>query len=411
VRLDIPTLILTLTVGFLLLALQLWVAQRSALRQPELQRWSQGCWAMLAGLLMAPMRAVWPVWISAMLGNSCFIVGLTLFSAALWRHLLDRPLPRWQWASCVAGILLSIGIVGQDLATRTVVVSGVFLVILVPALRLMMQKGWPQGGSIRTATVTLSGFALAMVLRSADAVLRPDNYVDVLRGGWVQELTFMVGFMCLLGAGFGFVLACFERVARRMEEMATLDGLTGCVNRSTTDALFAHNLERGRREGSPVAFALLDLDHFKLINDRYGHMAGDNALRAFAQEVRSRLRSSDVLGRMGGEEFALVLPSTDAPGAARIVEQIRAAVEALTISSPNGERFHLTVSAGVVVAASDSGLSDNRLYMLADRALYRAKELGRNRVQLGGEPVAVPPQKLVAVAGAGPEAAGLPSPK
>jgi len=204
-------------------------------------------------------------------------------------------------------------------------------------------------------------------------------------------------------AAAGFVLACFERVALRMEELATTDGLTGCINRSTTDALLAHTLERGRREGAPVAFALLDLDHFKRVNDRFGHAAGDAALRAFAQAVKSRLRSSDVLGRMGGEEFGLILPMTDGPGAARIVEQVRDAVEAMEVRSPEGgENFRVTVSAGVVVAASDSGLTASRLYMLADKELYRAKELGRNRVQLGQAPPKVlMPAGLAGVAGAG----------
>ena len=401
-RLDIPTLILTLTIGFLLLALQLWVAQRGALRQPELQRWSQGCWLVLAGLLMVPLRAIIPVWASAVVGNALFVLGNTFFVAAIWRHLLDQPLPRWQWGSCALGVMLSVAIVAQDLPVRTVVMSAAMVLVLAPGLWLMAVRGWSQGGAIRAATVTLYGFALTLLLRATDAVLWPEDYSSVLQGGLVPQLTFLLGFMCLMSTGFGFVLACFERVAKRMEEMATLDGLTGCMNRSTTDTLLAHSLERGRREGSPVAFALLDLDHFKQINDRHGHVAGDNALRAFAAEVRSRLRSSDVLGRMGGEEFGLVLPATDAPGAARLLEQVRAAVEALEINCPNGERFRMTVSAGVVVAASDSGLTDNRLYMLADRALYRAKDLGRNRVQMGGmEVTPLPVAKLVAVAGAG----------
>jgi diguanylate cyclase (GGDEF)-like protein len=191
--------------------------------------------------------------------------------------------------------------------------------------------------------------------------------------------------------------------------MATLDGMTGCVNRSTADALLSHMLERGRREGEPVAFALLDLDLFKQINDCYGHQAGDAALRAFAAEVRSRLRSSDVLGRMGGEEFGLLLPATDEVGATRLVEQVRAAVEALDLSCPQGQHFRLTVSIGVAVAAPDSNLSADRLYMQADRALYRAKAQGRNRVQLGGEDAMLLLQPaLAAVVGGGTGQAELP---
>ncbi len=125
-----------------------------------------------------------------------------------------------------------------------------------------------------------------------------------------------------------------------------------------------------------MAFCLLDIDHFKLVNDSHGHQMGDTALRCFAQAVRARLRGSDVFGRMGGEEFGLVLPATDAAGAARLAEGVRAAVEAMELSDAQGRRIALTVSAGVVVAASDSGLSATRLYMLADGALYRARTSG-----------------------------------
>ena len=290
--------------------------------------------------------------------------------------------------------------IGWPLAARTGVISFLLAGLLLPSTLLVFRRGWWVEASMRTVGLTLALAGLGLCLRGVHAFSHPEEYTDLMQGSLGQGATFLVSFLSLLGTGFGFVLACFERVARRMEEMASLDGLTGCVNRSSTDALLAHSLERGRREGAPVAFALLDIDHFKLINDRHGHQAGDAALRAFSREVRARLRSSDVLGRLGGEEFGLVLPATDAPGAARLVEQVRAAVEALEICCPQGQRFHLTVSAGVVVAASDSGLSADRLYMLADRALYRAKDLGRNRVQLGGEEM-LAPSALAAVVGAG----------
>jgi len=406
-KLDIPTLMAALMVGFLLLALQLWVAQRGALRQPELQRWSQGCWAVLAGFVFLPARLLIPEWISVLVGNCLLIVGTALFVAALYRHILDRALPAWMKGLCAGSCLLVLGTLELGTAERSAIYSMLYAGLLAPGLLLLVRHGWSEAGSLRTATVALGLTVLTSLARGLDAWSRPQVYANFLGDDLAQGLAYMMGFMCLMGAGFGFVLACFERVAKRMEEMATIDGLTACTNRSTTEALLAHSLERGRREGSPVAFALLDLDHFKLINDSHGHVAGDAALCAFAAEVRSRLRSSDVLGRMGGEEFGLLLPATDGPGAQRLLEQVREAVAQLVVKAPDGQRFGMTVSTGVVVAASDSGLTASRVYMKADRALYRAKAQGRNRVVLGGtESVTqlVPPQ-LVAVAGAGPDKA------
>jgi len=402
VSLDVPTVMLALVVGFLLLALQLWVAQRGGVRLEELRLWSLGCWAVLLGFVFLPLRLVIPEWISVFMGNGMLMIGLGLYNAAVHRHLVGGRQPAWHLWLCGVSLVLMSCTVQMDTATRTGLYSLFYAVLLSPALYLLLRHGWPHGGTIRMVGLTLTGTALGMALRGIDAFARPPAYTDLLNGSLANAVAYLLSFMCLMGAGFGFVLACFERVARRMEELATTDGLTGCINRSTTDALLAHTLERGRREGAPVAFALLDLDHFKRVNDRFGHAAGDATLRAFAQAVKSRLRSSDVLGRMGGEEFGLILPMTDGPGAARIVEQVRDAVEVLELRSPDsGEVFHVTVSAGVVVAASDSGLTASRLYMLADRELYRAKELGRNRVQLGHAPTVMGQATLAGVAGAG----------
>ena len=167
--------------------------------------------------------------------------------------------------------------------------------------------------------------------------------------------------------------------------MASHDGLTGCLNRSTTDALLAHALARARREGSPLAFALLDLDHFKQVNDEHGHAAGDEVLRRFARTAQQRLRHADVIGRTGGEEFGLVLPATDAAGARRLVEDIRLAAMALELRDAAGAPIRITVSAGIAVVMPDESLSPERLYGRADQALYEAKRAGRNQVVCYGD--------------------------
>jgi diguanylate cyclase (GGDEF)-like protein len=170
-----------------------------------------------------------------------------------------------------------------------------------------------------------------------------------------------------------------------MEVMVTHDGLTRCWNRSTTDALLAHEPQRAHRAGTPLAFVLLDLDHFKQVNDGHGHRTGDAVLRACADVLRGRLRASDVFGRTGGEEFGLVLPATDAAGARWLVEAVRHEVEALELaSSHDGAPVKRTVLAGVAVADPQSSLSGDRLYGQADQSLCEAKRAGRNRVEVYG---------------------------
>jgi diguanylate cyclase (GGDEF)-like protein len=123
------------------------------------------------------------------------------------------------------------------------------------------------------------------------------------------------------------------------------------------------------------------VDHFKRINDQHGHRAGDAVLRRLAQVVRSRLRASDVFSRVGGEEFSVLLPATDAVGAQRVAEDIRRAVAAVPVDIQDGPVLHITVSAGVATSPAAGGLSADQLYTRADQALYRAKAMGRDRVE------------------------------
>jgi len=379
----IPTLMLALLSGFAMLGVQLWAAQRSRLRYLDLGVWTRGSWALLAGFTMLTARVVLPVWISALLGNGLIALGIVFYNEAIHRHVLGRSLPRWMWwgGPAVAWVLTA-WMLAWPLALRTSAISLVFSTLLLPAILVLLGPGWRGESSLRAVGVTLVAAAASLILRSLHALTNPEEYVDLMQSSLGQGLTFLFSFICLIGAGFGFVLANFERIARHMEEMASTDGLTGCLNRMTADALLRHELERGRREGTPLAFVLLDLDHFKDVNDCHGHHAGDDALRAFAAEVRARLRASDVVGRWGGEEFGLVLPATDGIGAMRLVDQIREAVAMLQLCDGDGRDFRLTVSAGIAVAEPGGKLTADQLFMRADRALYRAKDGGRNNVQV-----------------------------
>lgn len=383
-QLHIPTLMLALLSGYALLAAQLWIAQRGRLRHAEMRLWTWGCWALLLGFAMLAARVVLPMWLSALLGNGLIVLGILIYDQAIFRHVLGRGQPWWLWGALPAGWGLIAWMLDWPLAPRTAIVSFLYALLLVPGLWVLFRQGWRAENSLRCVALSLLLAAGGLVFRGVHAWTQPGDYGELLQSSLGQGLTFLFSFICLLGAGFGFVLASFERTASRMEDMATTDGLTGCINRSTTDALLAHSLERGRRDGAPVAFALLDLDLFKQVNDNHGHRAGDAALKAITAEIRQRLRGSDVLGRMGGEEFGLVLPATDAPGAMRLLEQVRAAVEGLRLSDEQGRPFALTISGGVAVAASDSHISGDELYMLADRALYEAKHAGRNCIRLYG---------------------------
>lgn len=380
--LHIPTLLAAMMAGYLMLTLELGMSHKGVRHRPEVRCWTFGSWALLLGLAALATRGPLPVSLSVVLGNGLIALGLVFYARALHLMLLGKPAGRGSWLAVAGAVVLQMLLLPCTLAERTVVNSWLFIGLMLPSLLLLVRHGWNAERSLRTVLLTMAMAAAALAVRSVDAWLRPDDYLDLVQQSLGQGLTFLVCFMALLGAGFGFVLAVFERVAHQMEVMASHDGLTGCLNRSTTDTLLAHALARSQREGSPLAFVLLDLDHFKQVNDLHGHRCGDDVLKRFSKAARQRLRAADALGRTGGEEFGLILPATDAPGAQRLVDDIRRATESLGVVDSQGQPVQVTVSAGIAVVAKDDPVNADRLYGRADQALYEAKRQGRNRVEL-----------------------------
>jgi len=163
---------------------------------------------------------------------------------------------------------------------------------------------------------------------------------------------------------------------------ARADAKTGLLNAATWEREAEAEVLRAVRTSSPLAVALLDLDRFKQINDTYGHLVGDEVLRAIAGTMTGVLRDYDLAGRFGGEEFVMLLPQTRATDAVRIAERVREHIARLPVFAPDGERVTVTVSIGV--AALDAGSSRELAELLAaaDAALYRAKASGRDQVQM-----------------------------
>jgi diguanylate cyclase (GGDEF)-like protein len=191
----------------------------------------------------------------------------------------------------------------------------------------------------------------------------------------------------VVGTAFVVVVIAKERVALVHKTAAMTDLLTGLFNRraflETADRLIAQSA----RKSSPVSVLLFDLDHFKSINDRFGHAVGDDALRVFAATATANMRATDVIGRLGGEEFAAILPGTTAE-AHVVAERVRLAFQAagLEISS---HKIGASVSIGLVCAVPPVDI--DQLLARADGALYRAKGNGRNRVEIADGSIAAPP--------------------
>ena len=183
------------------------------------------------------------------------------------------------------------------------------------------------------------------------------------------------------------IAVCLEMtvVRDRLQHLGLADALTGVNNRRFFNQRLPEEIARAQRAGTPLSCLFIDVDHFKRFNDSHGHQAGDQALRAVAQLVRSLLRRSDVLARYGGEEFAAILPEACEEEAAEIAERVRGGVEAARLVVGDGPAVSVTVSIGMATLHPDVPVSEptglgNRLVEAADRGVYRAKSEGRNRV-------------------------------
>jgi diguanylate cyclase (GGDEF)-like protein len=173
----------------------------------------------------------------------------------------------------------------------------------------------------------------------------------------------------------------------RTAALAATDALTGLFNRRVFDVRLAEEVQRTRRFGQFFSLLLLDIDHFKRINDRHGHMFGDQVLRRLADVLRAQMREVDVVARFGGEEFVVVLPGTDATGAQQMAERLRASIAATDFAFGEQAPVPVTVSVGTASFPEDAA-SGADLLAHADVALYQAKANGRNRVCRYRGPVA-----------------------
>lgn len=163
------------------------------------------------------------------------------------------------------------------------------------------------------------------------------------------------------------------------ERLATVDGLTGLTNRRKYDELFDAELKRATRYQRHLSLLLLDIDHFKKINDTYGHPIGDQALQHVSSIISEELRNVDIAARHGGDEFTLLLPETGTEGARLVAERIRTVIESSPLAIDNSQNISITISIGIA-SYPDCGNTTQQLTRNADQALYEAKGAGRNRV-------------------------------
>jgi diguanylate cyclase (GGDEF)-like protein len=382
--LDVPTLLTVLTALALLMAF--WVGFM-AWGQP----WRDALWVWTLALLsfagshvLFGLVGIAPQTVVVVGGNVGYSVALALMLLALRRFQgLDVAL----WLGLVPVLLVG-GVywaLQEHYRLRIGIGSLVFLAQIGLVLRALLDKR--QVRHSRGRFILLGAFValgLMLLLRTAAAAIGwIDEGKPVQNGHWLAFLL-LVALCAVVSITLGFVYMTMERAELRNFELAMKDMLTGLSNRRAISDQLHMAVSLAQRQGQFLSVLMLDIDHFKRINDSYGHQAGDVVLSGVAQTLASRLRVQDQIGRFGGEEFLVILPDTALEGALTLAEALRVAVEC-TPTPWGAHAIPATISIGVrggVVTGADT---DDGLVGAADTAMYRAKQDGRNRVCVADE--------------------------
>jgi diguanylate cyclase (GGDEF)-like protein len=368
---DIQTFMLALGVGNIAFALLMAGYMRGADNSPALSYWMWGrlsiglaqlCWWMAPQfelrLVEALSACAWLGGVALEVGANCLFFGF-----ARWR----RTLPGWLAVSYAVAT-------GASRLQLTELISFIIAVSVFGAAVVLLR---PRKAPLLQRLIGINNILFALAIWAwlgfeggrIGAGMTP-----------VSGVAYLASYLLMIVNGFGFLLLCKQKDDAQMRRLATIDGLTGMLNRRAFFERADSARQLAMRVRKPIALLMLDIDHFKQLNDGFGHACGDEALKAFADTARGILREHDVIGRLGGEEFALALPGTTLDGALDAAERLRVAVLGTPVLACAPE-YRMTVSIGVVMI--DAGEELTAALARADHALYAAKAGGRNRIEAG----------------------------
>ena len=371
---DIPTMVVINIAASATLALSLgWVVRRPD--KDGLQLWTGALTLYTMALILFALRNRIPDFLSILVANAALAGTQSLFLAAT-AQLLERriaPVLLWGPPLLLAG---AYALLMSNLPGRVMVSSVIFAAQLIMVMLVVGRGQHPAAG--RGKHLMLFGLAIMVathIARLIGAALGAEDVADVMQETPLRALIFLATFVTLILISIGFILMTKERADERTRLMAMQDPLTGTWNRIRLDEAAQAEMARFERYGHPVSAMMVDLDYFKGINDKFGHATGDLILRGFSRIAQDCIRTNDVFGRWGGEEFVLLLPDSTLTDAVQLAERIRSALAGHTF----GGGVKVTASFGVATCqASDTW--ESWLHR-ADLALYRAKAAGRNRVE------------------------------
>jgi len=378
--LDPRTLLFSLILANSLMVLSLFVAASVKGHEQGLNKWAIAVLLETLTWLLVAARGAVPDELSIVAANMFKAASHALILAAIY-EFQRREFALWKFFVPVVLMLATTGMLIDDIAGRFIWCGLIyaFQVVLI-ARALLSDTETRKGRAWRLLFGGVLMILLVLAMRAVAALsglvdfAQPQNHVAI---HWVQVISFIAVMATALLGSVGFVLMIKERTDREIMHLAMTDSLTGVPNRRAL--IEQAELVRAQRSGHPMSLLMIDIDHFKRINDTYGHPLGDEVLRQAAALMGQRLRAGDVLGRYGGEEFCVIAPDTDSEGALILAESLREILAATPLQTEAGA-IAITISIGFTCSATTGAREMKDLLAEADVALYQAKQAGRNRV-------------------------------
>lgn len=385
--LSVPTLWIVFVVNFVALGVVWIYVSRSYPNFEAARFWTVAAFVASSGAGISMLRTVTDPILPLVIGGS-FLIAACSFCAFGIERFYGRPLSWRRHAILVAIGVVSLtyfSIIHPSTNMRIVFYSCVQALVIAQTLPLTLMKhnDRAQPGA------WLAGCIAAMIIcvniaRSVMATFHIGGFVSMVDFNPVQAVMVLVLVFLSMMWNFGFLLMAIDRLRAEVADLALFDDLTGVANRRQLVNRLAEECARSDRSMQPFAVLAIDLDGFKDINDGHGHGAGDECLRVFAATVQTRLRASDLLARMGGDEFCVVLPGATSRDAAAVARQLLD-VCADHPASWEGAALNIGVSIGIAQWSHAACNTPEQLMAAADQALYMAKKQGKARFELADD--------------------------
>jgi len=373
---DVRTLLVFLAVADLLIAAVVLIGAGRRLRD------GLGPWS--ASLAVRAVALVLFARFEAQGGALPVAAGLLALSFTLQAHALiafeHRTLPAWVHTAVITALVVPVALLPGD-PGATILFAGLVYGTLLSGVAAIAWQVRPPA-TYRSRGILGACFAVAAAaffVRGVSGAIAADPLLAFVAPAAFASATFIAACAAAVVSSFGFVLLHKERADAEALRLATMDPLTATYNRRTFHEIAERELARARRAGQPLSIIMVDIDHFRPINEKHGQRVGDEVLQRVADVLRASLRKEDMLVRFGGEEFLVLLPEVAGPGAVVVAGRIRKAVAAKEIEA-GAHRFPLTVSVGVSARLDEGPESIDSLIARAEEALALAKRRGRNRV-------------------------------